>query len=269
MTRLARIVANLIAVALAPGGLSGPPGRLAAAAAEPAIADNSFLIEEAYNQEPGVVQHIQTLALTGPSRDDLAYSFTQEWPLGGQRHQLSATIPIERPAGEKAALGDVLLNLRVQFGGGEGEDLALAPRLSLILPTGSTGGGLGGGQAGVQTNVPLSWTAWRSAAVHANAGVTMLPSQVNYHLGGSVVAPITWPVQFLVESVWTLEEAATPTGDQELVAACTLNPGLRAAWNLGSAQIVPGFATPLTWTEETSGADLGLFFYLSVEHPFK
>jgi hypothetical protein len=39
------------------------------------IQDNSFLIEEAYNQEPGVVQHITTLR-----RQDRSwfYSFTQE-----------------------------------------------------------------------------------------------------------------------------------------------------------------------------------------------
>ena len=30
-------------------------------AAQAQIADNSFLVEEAYNQEPGVVQHINTL----------------------------------------------------------------------------------------------------------------------------------------------------------------------------------------------------------------
>jgi len=39
-----------------------PPGRPAVAqsvgAQSPAIGDNSFLIEEAYNQERGVVQHI-------------------------------------------------------------------------------------------------------------------------------------------------------------------------------------------------------------------
>ena len=32
-------------------------------AAPPSISDNSFLIEEAYNQEPGVVQHISAFQL--------------------------------------------------------------------------------------------------------------------------------------------------------------------------------------------------------------
>ncbi|HUS20121.1 MAG TPA: hypothetical protein VMZ25_10765, partial [Terriglobales bacterium] len=45
----------------------------------PAIEDNSFLIEEAYNQEHGVVQHIQSFTRTWNSQD-WVYSFTQEWP---------------------------------------------------------------------------------------------------------------------------------------------------------------------------------------------
>ena len=43
-----------------------------------AVQDNSFLIEEAYNQEAGVVQHI--LNLQRADRDWFL-SFTQEWPV--------------------------------------------------------------------------------------------------------------------------------------------------------------------------------------------
>ena len=53
------------------------------------IEDNSFLLEEAYNQEAGVIQHISTFQY------DLMrfwnYSFTQEWPVPNQKHQLSFT----------------------------------------------------------------------------------------------------------------------------------------------------------------------------------
>src|SRR5204863_5787805 len=64
-------------------------------AAAPSISDNSFLIEEAYNQEPGVVQHISAFQLFRGA-DAWAYSFTEEWPLFGRTHQLSFTVPIER-----------------------------------------------------------------------------------------------------------------------------------------------------------------------------
>jgi len=45
----------------------------------PPIQDNSFLIEEAYNQEFGVVQHTSTLTRLW-NRKDWIYTFTQEWP---------------------------------------------------------------------------------------------------------------------------------------------------------------------------------------------
>src|SRR5688500_8196222 len=59
------------------------------------IEDNSFLVEEAYNQERGVVQHINTFSrATGAT--GWMYTFTQEWPLAGQKHQLSYTVPLAR-----------------------------------------------------------------------------------------------------------------------------------------------------------------------------
>lgn len=57
------------------------------------IMDNSFLIEEAYNQEDGVIQHIQTFQYLQKSKT-WGYSFTEEWPVPGQTHQLSFTIPV-------------------------------------------------------------------------------------------------------------------------------------------------------------------------------
>ena len=60
------------------------------------IRDNSFLVEEAYNQEAGVVQHILTGAYAyqqvgGSDLDSWNFGFTQEWPLFGQRRQLGYT----------------------------------------------------------------------------------------------------------------------------------------------------------------------------------
>ena len=64
-------------------GLLVTPLAAQDAPGEAPISDNSFLIEEAYNQEPGVVQHISNF-----SRADLAarlgpIPFTQEWPFPG------------------------------------------------------------------------------------------------------------------------------------------------------------------------------------------
>jgi len=81
---------------------------------EPIIQDNSFLIEEAYNQNFGVVQHIQLFQRNWITHD-WVYAFTQEWPFDpAPRNQLSYTIPVVHFGGVGGGLGDVALNYRYQ-----------------------------------------------------------------------------------------------------------------------------------------------------------
>src|ERR1043166_4438235 len=75
------------------------------------IVDNSFLVEEAFNQEPGVVQNI--FSYTREASRQWILSFTQEWPVGSMTHQLSYTLPVGR-MGADTGFGDVLLNYRWQ-----------------------------------------------------------------------------------------------------------------------------------------------------------
>jgi len=100
--------------------LSSTPAQQPAAGTQsakpPIIQDNSFLVEEAYNQEKGVVQHINTF--TRFRGGNWVYTFTQEWPVFSQKHQLSYTIPVQRN-GERSAggtgVGDIALNYRYQL----------------------------------------------------------------------------------------------------------------------------------------------------------
>lgn len=246
---------------------------------EPAIADNSFLVEEAYNQETGVVQHISALTAAGQRRQDLSYSFTQEWPFRGQRHQLSYTVPVTRPGGQSAGLGDILLNYRYQLGGG-GVRWAVAPRLTLILPTGSVSRGLGDGTVAVQVNLPLSYRLTRALVTHWNAGATYLPwaegpaaaggrlqrSLTSFNLAGSVIAPTSLPVQLVFESVANFDQEIGSTGRVSRTTTWTFSPGARVAINLNELQIVPGLAFP--FIRSAGVTSHGLFFYLSFEHPF-
>src|SRR5881398_1870522 len=78
----------------------------------PAIEDNSFLIEEAYNQDPRTVQHIFTY--TRLRDGSWAASFTQEWPLGGQKHQGSYSLVTDR-----RSLAGAEINYRYQLYGGD------------------------------------------------------------------------------------------------------------------------------------------------------
>ena len=141
---------------------------------EPApIEDNSFLVEEAYNQGRGVVQHINTYTRS-PGAAGWMYTFTQEWPLDGRTHQLSYTVPLgrndEAPTGG-TGLGDIALNYRYQIGGGERDGFALAPRATLLLPTGASRRALGSGGTGFQVNLPYSVELPARFVAHSNAGM--------------------------------------------------------------------------------------------------
>jgi hypothetical protein len=247
-------------------------------AAPPSISDNSFLMEEAYNQEPGVVQHISAFQLFRGG-DSWAYSFTQEWPLFGRTHQLSYTLPIRRTHSGSAVatgLGDVAVNYRFQLAGAE--RLSVAPRLSLLLPTGRSKSDLGAGALGVQVNLPVSVVVARQVVTHWNAGGTVTPSAQNavgdkattvaYNLGTSVVWLARPTFNFLVEVVWTRDEAVTGPGRTAASDGLLISPGIRWAHNFASGlQIVPGIALPIG--VGPSAGDDALLFYLSFEHPFR
>lgn len=200
-----------------------------------AIQDNSFLMEEAFNQEPGVVQHISTLL---HARGTWAYSFTQEWPLGGQRHQISYTIPVEQ------GIRDVALNYRQQLAG-VGGGTAFAPRLSVLIPTRS------GREAAVQLNLPVSVQLARPVIAHLNAGATATRGNATFYNAGTSLIWLARPtINAMLEVIWSGDATS---GDW------VINPGLRWAHNVGSLQIVPGISFP-------DARDV--FFYLSFEHPF-
>ena len=239
-----------------------------ALSAQAPIADNSFLIEEAYNQEPGVVQHIGTFARPDGGRA-WDFSFTQEWPFLSQRHQVSFTLPVAHAEEVGAGVGDVALNYRYQAVGRGEEPLYVAPRVSLLLPTGSEEEGRGSGAVGFQANLPVSWVLGPGIATHWNAGTTLgtEASTVGFNLGASAVWRLRPWFNVLVETVWLSEEVPVGGGTVREESAY-LNPGIRWAHDLaGGLQIVPGLA--YTVGIGPSAGDDGLFLYLSVEHPFR
>ena len=96
------------------------------------ITDNSFLVEEAFNQEPKIFQNI--FGFTRLSGNWQA-TFTQEWPAPGVRHQLSYTLAAAS-LGRHVGFGDVYLNYRYQvLEEGPGRP-AFSPRVSAIVPIG-------------------------------------------------------------------------------------------------------------------------------------
>ena len=264
---IAVIVLVLILVVAAPAQQFGAP-----------IQDNSFLIEEAYNQERGVIQHISSFTRLWASRD-WTYTFTEEWPVPGhQRHQLSTTFAAVSPGAfaSGAGLGDSLLNYRYQLVGSGETRYAIAPRLSLIIPTGGARMGRGFGGMGMQLNLPASIVLNRHFVTHWNAGTTIIPSAADsagdrarisgYNLGQSVVWLARPRFNVLCETSWATMQSVTGPGRVDRVRTLFLNPGIRWAHNFGSGlQIVPGIAVPIG--VGPSGGDRGILLYLSFEHP--
>ncbi|HEX2781316.1 MAG TPA: hypothetical protein VHM30_17575, partial [Gemmatimonadaceae bacterium] len=207
----------------------------------PPIQDNSFLVEEAYNQERGVVQHISAFLRERTGRA-WSYSFTQEWPAPGQRHQLSYSIPIVQLDGAPATrgVGDVALNYRYQLRGLAGERVAIAPRLSLLVPTGSASKGTGAGGAGVQLNLPLSAELSRTVVTHLNAGTTLTPRArsggytartTSWNAGQSVIWLVTQRVNFMLEAAWSRVESPRGDGEVSRESQLLVSPGVRWAYD--------------------------------------
>jgi outer membrane putative beta-barrel porin/alpha-amylase len=240
------------------------------------IADNSFLIEEAFNQERGVVQHISAFT-RADGGGAWAYSFTQEWPLRGMRNQLSYTVPVHHDEGSGTGVGDIGLNYRYQLIGMDGGPLFVAPRATLLLPTGDERRGRGAGGVGFQANLPVSILPTRQLALHANAGATWTPSAksplgaesgtLDANAGGSVIWLVRPSFNLLVELLWYSTESVVAPVAEARQDTWLVNPGVRWAFNFPSGlQIVPGIAYTIGLGD--GDKEDGLFLYLSFEHPF-
>jgi DtxR family Mn-dependent transcriptional regulator len=246
-------------------------------AAEPfAITDNSFLVEEAFNQEAGIFQNIAGAVFVN---GNWGFNFTQEWPVHSQLHQFSYTVSA-LDNGSGSGIGDTQLNYRYQaLAEGPGRP-AFSPRVSLALPTGDVPRLRGSGSAGLQVNLPFSKQAgdwyW-----HWNGGVTWLPraerlavntpddTRVNLlspFLAGSAIYRVRPMFNLMLESVLRFDELVDGENTSR-ETAFVLSPGARGGWNLGDQQLIVGAAIPITWV--AGSAETGLLLYLSYELPFK
>ncbi len=251
---------------------------LNAAAQQPGIQDNSFLVEESYNQDPAVVQEISLLTWSAISHS-WVYTFTNEWPVNGLKHQLSYTIAATHAGGFRGAgFGDTVLNYRYQLVGSGETRVAVSPRLSLLIPSGDSRNGRGFGGTGLQTDLPLSLVVAPKIVTHFNAGATWIPHGKNqlgdraaltgYNLGQSFVWLAKPRFNMLLETIYNDMEAVAGPGKTIHQKSLWISPGIRWAYNFKSGlQIVPGIAAPIG--VGPSSGDKGIILYLSFEQPLK
>lgn len=243
------------------------------------IQDNSFLVEEAYNQEAGVVQHISTFTRYQETKDWI-YTFTQEWPVFSQKHQLSFTLPWQRLGASldgKQAFGDVALNYRYQLMGDGDAPVAISPRFSVLLPTGDEKLGYGRGSTGYQVNLPVSFTLGSAFVGHSNLGATHTPNAKNTFGDSATTQDVSFGQSFIwlahprfnvmLEYVHARSQQVAGPNQTQAQTATYLSPGIRWAYNFPSGlQIVPGIAVPIG--VGASRGEKAVFLYLSFEHPF-
>lgn len=258
---------------------------------QPAIEDNSMFIEEAFNQEAGIIQHISNLLVT---KGDVVYAYTQEIPLADVKHQLSFGITynafnspdaIQQLAGSQyltKGLGDLYINYRPLLFGKNAWALVI-PRFTLIAPTGDARYGFGTGAWGGQFNMAVTKRIGRKIVTHYNVGYTLfskadfysyegdgIPRLRNHsnlaakNVGASIIWFVTPKFNLMTEYVSNFQEEFQDNGSVRQNHNLVINPGFRLAFEIGKVQIVPGAGIPLYFTNssfQTSGG----FFYLSIE----
>ena len=257
------------------------------------IRDNAFLVEEAFNQEAGEVQHIFNWIIAwdrsgGNRTRDFVQTYTMEIPLGSQKHQFSFTgvwldsyeRPTGMPAEHQGGVSDTFLNYRYQWLSND-DFLWCAPRATLIIPTGDERFDLGGGELGYQINLPISKYG-DTFDFHFNIGYTLLPGvPANLagfpllehdlealNLGGSVFWKPRVDLNFFVETLALWLDEIEDAGTKGQRTQVYINPGVRyAVCQFEQVEWVLGVSVPVGLTEATP--NIGVFAYMSIEHIFR
>lgn len=176
-------------------------------------------------------------------------------------------------AGRQNGIGDVQLNYRYQLSLETANRPAIAPRASLILPSGNDDKGLGVGSYGAQFNIPVSKIVTDRITLHGNAGLTHYfdvqgRQPTSYFVGGSVIYAVDRDFNLMLEALHEWTETVNDFAAIERERLFTLSPGFRYALNYqGGTQVVLGAAAPIQFSD-TGKRDYGVFAYLSIEHNF-
>ncbi len=265
--------------------LSGVTARAAEPRPIDGFSDHSFLLEEAYNQDRGEVQHTLNAVYSNDFwRRGWSFNFEQEWWLFTQDHQVAFSIPFShlREEGDKQrGVGDIEIEYRYQLTE-EGPNIpAVAPGFGFILPTGNRDKGTGNGVVGYEWSVAASKKVASRLALHANLGLTYLPkvrvplddnkrlspkrSLVSYDVGASAVFALSSNIHMLLEWVGEFEDEINDQGKRERDFKAILSPGIRTAViNKDRLQTVLGVGIPIGVTGPAD--NYGVFLYFSVEH---
>jgi hypothetical protein len=243
------------------------------------LQSNGLLVDTAYHQEDGEVQHALTFSRS--RKDGWASAVSQEWPLFSEKHQVSISLPadlfVKRLDGSRG-VGDLTLEYSYFLLGDNRSRVTVSPGVGISLPTGSVTKGLGAGGAGASVKLPISVMLSRRLASNSTVELGYVPSAKNgegdqfhirkYELGQSFVWFARPNFNVLLEAVWEKSRATNGGGFKEIESESFVSPGVRWAHVFhNGVSIIPGVAVPVG--VGTSRGARGILFYLAVEHRFK
>ena len=235
------------------------------------IEDNSFLVEESYNQEEGVVQFIQVYQKEAKT-ENWNYTFINEYPFFSQTHQLSFEVPIAHlESNNKSQIEDLKLNYRNELF--RNETVVTTLRLSTTLPTGDYEKGFGVGASGYETALLASVQIAPRWVQHWNVGAGITPKAKNtlgeqadnrkYFWAVSNVYLMSDHLNFMLEATGTQQEQTITENSAEWTSETIVSPSVRYAIDYNDWQFVPGLAFP-TGLGPTEGSNQ-ILGYLSIE----
>lgn len=243
------------------------------------LQSNEFFVETPYLQDEDELQH--TFTFTRTNRRNWSMVFSEELPLGSEKHQLTVSLPsqlVGDGAEKYRGFGDVEIEYNYGLFGDSASRVTISPGFGLSLPTGSARKELGADGTGFSFKVPVGMMLNKRFASNSVFEATYTKSARNdegeradtfgFEVGQSFVWFAKPKLNFLVEAVWEREQEVIEHGLKEYENEFFISPGARWAHTFGSGLIVsPGVAVPIG--VGPSRGEKGIFFYLSFEHGFK
>ena len=205
------------------------------------IEDHNFGLEAGWNRDDAAMQYSTFLF-----RDTSAFELSHEWALSA-RHQLSYAVPVFSHDGE-TGLGETTLNYRYQLAGGSESRFAVAPRVSLLLPTRSAY--FGERSSGLEVNVPVSAAITPRLTSHTNFLATWFRDLGQREL--TAAQGITFVATSRLEFALDAAYKRYSDGSKLLV----VRPGVQFGFDLGRVRVAPGVALPI---------GEGVLFFVAVE----
>lgn len=246
-------------------------------AQESGIRDNSFLVEEAFNQEPGEMQHIFNF-IFGLHNEDIEAAHTTEFSL--YRKQLQGAVSGSF-SNDQVTLSESVVGLHLRYQFLDDPSFASAFRLAGLTDLSIKD------EFEFQSNLSMSIPIALRWIVHANVGLTYVDFgnasivdafgsgnyrrsdyQWNHTAGGSAIYALDQNFHLMIEYVFnrSIDYSSGYSTSRFTTDTGIINPGFRYAINLISgSQWVIGAGVPIG-VMESNRDDRQLFIYLSFEH---